>query len=981
MLWNYKKINNCCGWMVFLIALQTYVFTAEPVASFWDVGEFIAASYRLQIPHAPGAPLFLLIGKMFSFLSFGNNALVAYWLNITSAVFSAFTILFLFWTISLLAKKLLKVSEGNPSLKQTITIMGASSIGALSYAFSDSFWFSAVEAEVYAVSSFFTAFTAWAILKWEQIDDESQANKWILMIAYVTGLSIGVHLLNLLTIPALAMVVYFKKFKPSLTGGIIAFLAGGTVLLIIMTAIIPGLPKMAFSFELFFVNILGLPFGSGIMVFSILLLSGIVYGVFYSVKKVKPVLNTIVLCFALILTGYSSYGVILVRSAYNPPMDTNSPDSINSFIYYLQREQYGERPLFHGPFFTAKVVDQISDKPWYAKGTEKYEIIDYNIKNVYDPAHTTVFPRVYHSDERSIQIYQNVLGLRKGEKPGFADNLKFLFQYQLGHMYFRYFMWNFAGRSSDKQNDGWLSPFSSDSAIPSQLASNKARNQFYMLPLVLGLIGMIFHSRKETKGFAYVGILFFMTGVALVLYLNSPPAEPRERDYAYVGSFYAFSVWIGMGIIAVSEIFNYLLKEKLWAPVIAIVLCGIAPLIMAKEGWDDHDRSQRYFSVDSARNFLASCAPNAILFTNGDNHTYPLWYVQDVEGFRQDVRVVVLTYLAADWYIDKARKQQYSSDPLPVSLTETEYRRGSPNDYLPFINMNLPAVDLRQYIQLLKKGHQALEVPTSLGYYHALPSKNIFLKVNKFEVLARKIIPEGMDHLLVDKMFFKIKSNGLYKNDLILLDIIQSNNWERPVYFSSASIQELPIDLHKYLVQEGITYRLLPVENPDPEQGYLVNTELMRHNLMEKYAFRNLDQPDIYYDEQYHTFASIHREAFNNLANAYLVRGDKKKAKEVIERSLSVMPDESIPYDSTSSETIAILFRIEERQKAYAMAKTVGERAVEWISYLKKTKKNIGVEFQKNIHILFRISRILAAEGYVLDAEYYYTFFLENYDG
>ncbi|MBD0260972.1 MAG: DUF2723 domain-containing protein, partial [Cytophagales bacterium] len=554
----------------------------------------------------------------------------------------------------LLARKTLKITGFEVTKGEAIRLMGAGVVGALAYTFSDSFWFSAVEAEVYAMSSFFTAIVFWAIFKWELIEDDAAANRWLIFIAYLIGLSIGVHLLNLVALPAIGLVYYFKKYKPSTWGVIAALAISGGIILTIMLGVIPGLPSIAGSFEIFFVNSLGLPFGSGAAFFVILFLGTLIYGLYYSVRKEKVTLNTALLSLTVILIGYASYTMVPVRSGFNPPINENDPSDLISLVSYLKREQYGDRPLLWGPSFTSELVDQKRGEPLYRKGKDKYEVYDYKITNVFDPKGNMLLPRVFSRQDNHAQLYRQMLGLREGEKPNMVDNLRFMFSHQLGHMYFRYFLWNFVGRQSDMEGAGVLMPtqaFQKDLAY--DLKTNWGRNNFFMLPFLLGLVGFLFQYSRDRRGFWVVTLLFFLTGIALVLYLNSPPVEPRERDYIYVGSYYAFAIWIGLGMIAVAEAVSRFIKNPASSASIATVACLAVPAIMAQQGWNDHDRSDRYHSVDSAKNLLNSCAPNAILFTGGDNDTFPLWYAQDVEGFRTDVRVCNLSLLGTHWYIDQ----------------------------------------------------------------------------------------------------------------------------------------------------------------------------------------------------------------------------------------------------------------------------------------------------------------------------------------
>ncbi|MFT7031411.1 MAG: hypothetical protein ACJA2C_002812, partial [Marinoscillum sp.] len=544
---GYQKINVIAGWATFIIAMVVYTMTIEPTASFWDCGEFIACSYKLEVPHPPGAPFFLLVGRMFSMLALGDVTQVAYWINMLSVVSSAFSILFLFWSITHLVKRVLKIKKGEETMEKTILIMGAGLVGALSCTFSDSFWFSAVEAEVYGMSAFFTAFVFWAILKWENIEDDSDGNKWLILIAYTMGLSIGVHLLNLVTIPAMGLIIYFKKYETVTKKGIFLTLAAaGAAILIVMLGVIPGLPSVAGSLEIFFVNGLGLPFGSGVIFFSVAFLGALVYGIFYSIQKQKLTLNTVLLCFTFILIGYSSYTIVLIRSTYNPPIDENNPEDVLSFVSYLKREQYGSRPLFKGQYYTAELIDQVQGSPTYVKGKEKYEIKDYSLEQIYDPKHSTILPRMYSNAPQHVTRYQEITGLQPGEKPSFSDNIYFMVTHQIGTMYMRYFLWNFAGRASDIQDASWVGLNGAfDNELPEALAKNKGRNIYYALPLLLGLLGVFIQYKKDKKYFSVTLLLFILTGVALVLYLNSPPIEPRERDYIYSGSYYVFAIWIG----------------------------------------------------------------------------------------------------------------------------------------------------------------------------------------------------------------------------------------------------------------------------------------------------------------------------------------------------------------------------------------------------------------------------------------------------
>ncbi len=994
---KFQRLNTYAGWVIFAIATLVYMLTMEETASFWDCGEFIASSYKLQVPHPPGAPFFLLTGRIFSFLAFGDTTQVAYWINMISVLSSGFTILFLFWTISLFGRKLFKINDSKITQAQTMTIIGGSAVGALAYTFSDSFWFSAGEAEVYAMSSFFTAFVFWAILKWERISDESRGNRWLILIAYMMGLSIGVHLLNLVTIPALAMIYYYKKYKPSTIGFVATMLVSGLIIVTILSGIIPGLPGLAGSFEVYFVNSLGLPFGSGIVFITVLLLGTLVYGIIKTQKQNREILNTALLSLAFVLIGYSSYSIIVIRSNFNPPIDENNPDDIMSIVSYLKREQYGYRPLLHGRYFTAQLTDQIKGKPVYVKGKEKYIIAQHRIENIYDPTQTTIFPRVYSNDKNHVARYQEVLGLKDGEVPSFSDNITFLLKHQIGHMYLRYFLWNFAGRESDVQDSGWLAPWDANKDLPERYANNKARNNYFMLPLILGLVGMFFQFKRNEKGFWVVLMLFFLSGIALILYLNSPPIEPRERDYIYVGSFYAFSIWIGFGTMVFADWLKKYLKGNK-APIVATTLTLMVPLVMASEGWDDHDRSNRFFSVDSAINYLESCAPNAILFTGGDNDTFPLWYAQEVEGVRTDVRVIVLTYFATDWYIEQMRRNTYESEALPLSLTAKNYKQGGANDYLLVREdprLKGQAVDLDQYLKLIKGESDLLRLPTSFGdSVSIMPSKRIVLNVDSAEVIEKGIIPEGKEELITRQMVIPIKGGALYKNDLALLDIIATNKWERPIYFNQTSLMNINLDLRDFVVQEGATFRLLPIDRKNQrtlnttintEVDYspvknLVNSEVMYDNLMNKFRWRELDNPKSYYNtEDYKDKAiSVHRSYFNSLAKSLIEEGKIEKAREVLLKSIKVMPDNAVPYGIYNAESVSLLFEVGETEMALEVSGVLSKRADEELGYL--TRKGItNRDTYVNLRTLDLLRNTMKSMGQTEEAQALEEIFLQHY--
>ena len=964
-MFNYKKSNDIVAWSTGILATLIYWLTVEPTASFWDCSEFIATSYKLEVPHPPGAPLFLLLGRIFSFLAGGNVENVAYWINILSVVAAGFTAVFMFWSITLFGRKILKLNKGDePSSSQTILLLGSGFIGTMAYTFSDSAWFSGVEAEVYSVSSFFTAFIIWALLKWDLIEDEKLANRWLIMITYMMGLSIGVHLLNLVTLPALALIYYYKKYKkPTVVGAFIAMFVGLVVLALINSLLIQGLPSIALSIEVFFVNDLGLPFGSGVIFFCALLLGSLVYGILYSQKKALPNLNTALVSIAFLCIGYAfSYAIIPIRSAYDTPIDENDPETIVSFISYLKREQYGNRPLLFGPFYDAEITGTKQTNPVYSKQGDKYVIVNHNIEYEYDKSRMTLFPRVYSSAPQHQEAYRDALGLQPGEKPTFSDNIKFFFTDQLGRMYMRYFMWNFAGRASDIQGAAWLTPADAfEKDLPDLVKNNKARNNFFMLPFLLGLIGLFFTFNRAPKVFAIIGMLFVMMGIALVVYLDMPPIEPRERDYIYVGSFYAFCFWIGLAVLPIGEWFLEKLKSPKPAIALTLLLCLSVPTIMGVEGWDDHDRSNRYFSVDSAKNLLESCAPNAILFTGGDNDTFPLWYVQEVEGYRTDVRVVVLSYFNTDWYIKQMMQQQYESKPFPFSFTFEDIRQGGPNDYVQYYaNDRIKgAIDAKQYLGLLQRKSPLVVMDLrNGGKVSTTPSKQMYLDIDTAAVKKMNIIPKDKEEYLVDKMVWSMKKNAIEKNTLMLIDLMVTGEWKRPIYFNHTSLQSIGIDLKNYVVQEGGAFRLLPIRNSNP-QAEFVATDIMYDNLMNKSHYRELNNPKVCYNEDYRNFVLNTRSNFNTLARNLMLKGDTERAKKVLNANLERMPNDAIPYDFTNSQTVALLLAVGETEKAKSVIKVLAHNAEQMLAYAVKKGYPFDVEIQRNLAVLSELSRTL----------------------
>lgn len=1000
----FQKLNNVIGWLVFLIATATYGLTVEPTGSFWDCGEFIAVSYKLMVPHPPGAPFFLLVGRMFSLLAGADVTQIAFWVNMVSVLSSAFASLFLFWSITLLARKLIVERCESLQSAQMVGVLGAGIIGALAYTFSDSAWFSAVEAEVYAMSSFFTALVFWAILKWDAVADEPYADRWLIFIAYMMGLSIGVHLLNLVTIPALAYVYYFRRYTFSMKGALYTLLISMVILGIVQVGVITGLPSIANSFEIFFVNGLGLPFNSGIIFFVVLFLGAVVYAIRYTAARQMQLANTALLCFSFVLIGYASYGIILIRSNFNPPIDENNPENAISFVSYLKREQYGDRPLLYGPQYNATPIDSKEGDPVYIKGKDKYEIVEKKSVPVYASKDKTLLPRIYSPQGNHIAAYKRWIKLPADPeaKPSFSQNLAFLFKYQIGHMYWRYFGWNFVGREGDYQDASVLGPFASDKDLPESVTQNRGRNRYYALPLLLGVAGFLFQINRKKQQAFIVGLLFFFTGIAIVLYLNQPPVEPRERDYTFAGSFYAFCIWIGIGVLSLADYVDKLIKNKRLSGIVATLLALIVPGVMAKGAWDDHDRSNRFHSVDSAKNLLNSCAKNAILFTGGDNDTFPLWYAQEVEGFRTDVRVCNLSLLGTDWYISQMKQQAYESTPLPISLDPKDYIQGK-NDYIPFYeNKNVASgMDLKLLMKLIQQENPAIMVGTQGGKSVAsFPTKTFFLDLDSAAISQMDWLPAQDRSQVKKRMQWTIGKSALYKNDFLVLNIIANTDWTRPIYFSTTLSGSSYLNLKPYMMLEGLAYRLTPVYHAGANDG-IVNTPVMYDNMMKKMFWRNLDDPKVYYDENYKRFPLNARKSFYMLAAQLInearsegdttlkgltsqAEGRKSKiqmAREVLDYCFAKMPDKATPYDVYIPQFISLFLEIGDKKRADEIAQVMHKRAMDDLAYMTKNPAKHNYDIQTSIYVLQQLYMAYRganendkAKKYQADFENYYRF-------
>lgn len=960
---NYQRFNNIIGWFVFAIAAFVFLSTMEATASFWDCGEYIACAYKLEVGHPPGAPVFLLIGRFFSLFAFGDTAKVGMMINAVSALSSAFSVLFLFWSITALARKIMD-KKGELTTGRMYAIFGAGAVGGLAYTFTDSFWFSAVEGEVYAMSSFFTAIVFWAILKWEREADNPHADRWIILIAYLIGLSIGVHLLNLLAIPAIVFIYYFKKYETVTRKGLI-FTSALAVLILggIQGGIIPMIVKLAAKIELFAVNTLGMPFNSGTIIYAILLIGGIVFGLRYTAQKVKPILNTVILCFTVILIGYSSFLILVIRSQANTPMDENNPENAVNLLSYLNREQYGSWPVLYGQYFSAPVDPKKpydDGNPVYTQDEKlgKYVITDDRKNSIpnYDPRFCTPFPRMWSSQSNHIAGYKNWTDPRKykhinttdpqtGEpttidKPTFSQNLGFFFNYQMGQMYVRYFLWNFVGRQNDIQGHGnnsdgnWISGISGldesrlgpQVGLPDGADNNKAKNAFYGLPLILGLIGLFYHIKKDNKNAAVVGMLFFFTGIAIVIYLNQKPFEPRERDYAYAGSFYAFAFWIGLGVLAIYDFLEKKMNQTTSALAATAVCLLAVPTIMAREGWDDHDRSNRTIARDFAANYLNSCAPNAILFTNGDNDTFPLWYAQEVEGIRTDVRVICLELLNTDWYIDQMVHKAYDSEPVPFSLRRDQYRQGT-RDVVLFHDYHetkvqgfIPVKDLMNFVKMDDKDHTVQVAKET--YYNYFPTKNMRVPVDSATVVNNGTVPKELAGRIVKNIDWAVTGNYVQKNDLMVIDLLANNNWERPIYFAATAPASSYLNLGPYLQLEGLAYRLVPIKKNEQEtQETRIAADIMYDKVM-KFAWGGMEKQGVYLDDVFIRSCALNiRQRFGALANALIDEGKKDKAIKVLDKVIEVTPQENVPYDATMYSIVMGYYQAGAFDKANAVAK------------------------------------------------------------
>ncbi len=957
---NYRRWNNLTGWFLFVFSSIVYILTREPTVSFWDCGEFILSAFKLQVGHPPGAPLFLMMARIATLFAGGDTSRVAISVNTLSALCSGFAIMFLFWTITHLVRKVF-LNGKELEAKHIPAILGSGVLGALAYTFSDTFWFSAVEGELYALSSLIIALVFWGMLKWEDEADKPYAGRWIILIAYIMGLGLGVHRLNLLIIPVLVFVYYFKKYEVTTKGALKTLLLAIILLWLMVFVIMPGVPAVAGWFELLFVNVFGLPYNSGLLFFMALLFAGLAYGIRYSLQKKRVILNYILTSLIVIMIGYSSYAMIMIRSSARPPMNQNNPSDIFSLSYYINMKQYGSAPEIYGNYYSAPLTDSKKVIAGYNKVNGRYQPY-YTIEYSYDSNFETFFPRMYDNrDPDHITAYKywgKVVGKSYSVAsskepvvcPTFTENLRYFFRYQVGFMYMRYFMWNFAGRQNDIQGNGnplygnWISGIKFiDEArlgnldkLPDDLKSNPGNNKYYFLPLLVGLAGMFWQYKRDKNGFWLVLGFFIMTGLAIIVYLNQYPNQPRERDYAYVGSFYAFAIWIGIGFMFVYENLQKLVGNKISLALTFIGLIAAVPVIMGTQNWNDHDRSGRYTARDIGANYLKSCAPDAILFTYGDNDSFPVWYVQDVEQVRTDVRVANLSYIQAGWYIEMMRQKAFNSDPLPLSLGPDKYMEGV-REQLPVDNRIKQPVDLKEIVHFVSQDDRKYQVDISGrgDYMNYIPTNKFIIDVDTAKVLANGTVKSYFKDRILNQIIWTYTDNDAFKGDLAIMDLLSTNNWNRPIYFSTTVPSTQYKGLEKYFVQEGLAYRVVPIKTDPPEQGEfgMIDPHVMYDNMMNKFTWGNAQDPKVYLDENNRRMFSNFRRIFGSLGNDLIVTGDTTRAIEVARRGLEIVPAEKMPQDFFSIGLAEVLIRAGKKEEGEKLLNDILAYSKQYLEY------------------------------------------------
>ncbi len=965
---NFKLLNNIFGWFSFLFALVVYALTLEPTGSLWDCGEFISAAYGLQVVHPPGAPLFLLIGRFFSlFAGEGNQIAIA--VNMVSATTSALCVMFTFWITTYFAQRFIEKQYGSSNATLNVLTVLAGLVAACSLTFTDTFWFSAVEAEVYAASSFFMSFTFWAILKWERVSDKPIANKWLVFIGYIVGLAIGVHLLNLLVIPAIVLVYYFKKYPYSVKGLIAAIGIGFVLLFLVQLVIIPGIPTLAAKFDFYFVNSLGMGFNSGVIFFLSFMIAAVIGGIYYTHIKGKVMWNTILLSFAFMLIGYSSYFMVVIRSQANTPIDMNNPENPLNLVYYLNREQYGDRPLLNGPHYETQIQSVEKKEDNYIKGDTKYEVAGYDVDIKYDPSNLMFFPRIYDgNDQTHVTGYKEWANIREGQKPTMKHNLAFFWKYQMNYMYWRYFFWNFAGRQNDDQslrkshvdvfNGNWITgikPIDTQlvgpqSNLPDSVKNNPSRNTYYLLPFILGILGLAAQIKGDKNGSLINGLLFLVTGLILIIYLNPPPYEPRERDYVFVGSFQVFCTWIGLGVIGLYDLLQKKVSKNLALGVAAAIGLIGGPAILGAQNWDDHDRSGRFMSTDFARNYLKSCKPNAVLFTNGDNDTYPLWYVQNVEKYRTDVRVVNLSLLNASDYVESLRDTHYDSKPFKLTFEPKQLWPGTRDRvmYYPGNNIANPNqyYDLKQIMQFVANDKDPRAKMMNRGGQAEpfLPSKKFSIPVDAEKAIAAGLVrPEFRDRI-VDQIRFELPMEGLTRSSLVMLDLIANNFYERPVYFTTTTGTETYAGLIEYFQLDGLTYHLVPIRtmlNQDAmrmrDYGF-IDYDKMYAQLTDSFTWGGMEDGNVWVDDKMRLVPRVMRGTYIRTAREMVYTDRKKQAIDLLKECEKNIPHENLTYDGSLIEMAEVYYMAGANEEARAVLDKVSEECLDWLVYLKQFK-------------------------------------------
>lgn len=970
---SFKTLNNIAGWLVFGIAAIVLGLAAEPTGSLWDCGEFIAGAYKLQVVHPPGAPVFLIVGRLFTWVAemFSDDpATIAYSVNLLSALCTAATALFVCWSTTILARLMLVGRGGEPLGGQAIAVLGAGIVAGLATAFTTSIWFSAVEGEVYAMSTFFTAMTLWAVLKWYNLPDVADTDRWLVFAIYSAALSIGVHLLSLLTFPALAMFYYFKKSrKPTVVGTLIASMIGIVAIVLIQKIVIAGIPALWAAFDKTMVNSFGLPFYSGIIPVALLFGGAIWFGLNRAQKTGNGLLQRIVVALTVVVISYLSYGVVIIRAAANPPINMNDPSDPVRLLPYLNREQYGERPLLRGPNFDVKIPEQVEDyvrEDRWGRVGDQYKVVDEKVDYEYTPSSEVLFPRMADYSQGRPAIYRQWIEKKQGPYTTF-DNLKFFVRYQLGWMYWRYFMWNFAGRQNGEQGyypwdpsaGHWISgidaldePRIGNQAELTDFQKNsQGRNKYYLIPFLLGLVGIFFHFRSRPRDFAALMALFIITGIGIIVYSNQPPNEPRERDYVLAASFFTYAMWIGLSVVGLYQ----LLSERLRVPGVAAAclttaLGLVAPALMVTQNWDDHSRADHYASRDYARNFLESCETNAIIFTYGDNDTYPLWYCQEVEKIRTDVRVVNLSLIAVDWYIDQLRRAVNASPAIKMSIPR-EQLRGFKRIQTPFYAPRNVETEMtiQDVVKFLGEDHK-LPAQGGRDFDTYLPTRKISIPVNKTEV-SQSGVMLPTDTMIVDTIHLDLGKNKSYiiKDELAILDIIASNLWERPIYWAVTCREDKLLGFDDYLQLEGLSLRIVPVKSRGSVENYgiigngRVATDIAFRNIMEKWQWGNFDKKRLHVDRSYMPSLQTMRVAMIRVARQLTLEGKKAQAVQLADRYFEVFPAFNFQYDQFAALMADIYSRSDAKEKAVAKIREIAQSQVQILNFVASQKP----EFQK----------------------------------